>query len=115
MLFILVTAPTMGWLLASMPILAVPLIGMLAYANERLDDRKAEVHEVRQVHRVSIRSRRATREELVFESWRGSGTETVDQHGHWSAMPPSRNGRLWRLHVRPGLLGRPWVESLHPL
>lgn len=108
-----------AWLLILAPFLAMSQFGMLAYVNERFDGSEAQVHDLPQLSNyvVGARGHRPYRGFTVYklDSWPGSGVIGIDTIG----VPPytgrSTNGQLWRLRVRAGLLGQPWIESAHPI
>ena len=112
-------APLMVWLLALMPFLAVAQFGVLAYVNERFDDSEVQVHDLPQLksYVVGARGTRMYRgfTMYVLDSWPGSGVVSIDTVGVPAYNGTSKDGQLWRLRVRAGLLGQPWIESAHPI
>jgi len=106
-------------LLILSPFLAIAQFGVLAYVNERFDGSEAQVHDVPQLSNyvVGPRGHRAYRGFKVYklDSWPGSGVIGIDTIGVPPYTGPSKDGQLWRLRVRPGLLGQPWIESAQPI
>ena len=115
----MIAAPVMAWVLVLAPFLAVAQFGVLAYINERFDASEAQVHDVPQL-RSYVAGARAYRSHRGFrvymlDSWPGSGVVSIDTIGVPHYTGPSKDGQLWRLRVRAGLLGQPWIESAQPL
>ncbi len=115
----MIAAPVMAWVLVLAPFLAVAQLGVLAYVNERFDASEAQVHDVPQL-RSYVAGARAYRSHRGFrvymlDSWPGSGVVSIDTIGVPHYTGPSKDGQLWRLRVRAGLLGQPWIESAQPL
>ncbi len=115
----MIAAPVMVWVLVLAPFLAVAQFGVLAYVNERFDGSEAQVHDLPQLSNyvVGARGHRAYRGFKVYklDSWSGSGVVSIDTIGVPPYTGPSKDGQLWRLRVRAGLLGQPWIESAHPI
>ncbi|MEO8145003.1 MAG: hypothetical protein ABI654_12400 [Betaproteobacteria bacterium] len=115
----MIAAPLRVWLLVLMPFLAVAQFGVLAYLNERFDDSEAQVHDLPQLksYVVGPRGTRMYRglTMYVLDSWPGSGVVSIDTVGVPAYNGTSKDGQLWRLRIRAGLLGQPWIESAHPI
>lgn len=102
----------MAVLLGGLPILAIPLVGILALANERFDSTEAKEHEVRLVKHYTTSGRKSTHHYLEFESWRGRNRERLAVSVDTYAL--AREGQVWQVRMRRGWLGQPWVESIGP-
>ena len=107
-----------GWIagavLILMTFLPFAFAGVLAFANERLDQSEEQEVEVRLVDKMT-HTTRGGRPSYYFllESWRGIQRERIGVSGQiYSLAPP---GTTWRLRVRPGFLGKPWIESMRPI
>ncbi len=115
----MIAAPVMAWVLVLAPFLAVAQFGVLADVNERFDASEAQVQDVRQLrsHIAGARAYRSQRGFRVYmlDSWPGSGVVGIDTIGVPPYTGPSKDGQLWRLRIRAGLLGQPWIESAHPI
>ncbi len=101
------------------PVLAFSLFGVLTYANERFDPSDAQTHDAlltkRHLYEWGGRKPITPREPrylLVFESWRSWYHEEVTVP--FQTYHVAREGQIWRLRVRRGLLGYAWVESMQP-
>lgn len=113
-----ISGTVMTWLLVLMPFLAVAQFGVLVHVNERFDPGEPQVHDVPQLRSYVVVSRGDRRRGFrvyVLDSWRGSGVISIETMGVPHYGGASKDGRLWRISVRPGLLGQPWIESAHPL
>ena len=101
-------------LLVCVPLVIPALFGALALANQALDWSAAEEHQVRAMRHWfgQNKSGHASTFFVEFESWRGRSGETltVAEADYWL----SRDKPLWKLRVRRGLLGQPWIETMEP-
>jgi hypothetical protein len=90
--------------------------GVLALANERLDQSEAQEVQVRLVDRITHTTRGSVSGRnyyFLLESWRGDLREHIEVSEQvYSLAPP---GTIWRLRVRSGLLGKAWIESMRPI
>lgn len=108
-----------------LPVLAVSMVGLLAYANERFDGDEPETHFVRLMKRYQtpdpnrVYDSKSAREKamrrmptywLAFESWRGKYSETFDVP--FEKYGPAREGEMWGLRTGRGWLGHAWLESM---
>jgi len=92
-------------------LLWVPAIpGALMVANQYLDRSPGETHQVRLLSYRTTTHKGREYYWLTLESWRGRLTETFDVPG-----PKPSAGQIWKVHVRAGWLGQPWIESLRPV
>jgi hypothetical protein len=92
------------------PLLAGPLVGVLAFVNERADRVEAREHEVRVLKRWVTYGGRSNspRFHVRFESWRGHASEEFSG----LHLDAAAEGEAWIFRIRPGALGHAWIEHM---
>jgi hypothetical protein len=109
-----IAVPSRGALWGPLFALAIVIFGDLVVANEWFDTSTAEVHEARVVKRyvTMSKSKQTNYYYLEFESWRRRYSENCAVSAEIYAL--AREGQVWRVRTRSGLLGQVWVESMEP-
>lgn len=102
-------------ILISLPLIVAGLFGTLALANQHLDASAAEEQQVKLVRYWFAHGSKGGRfYHLEFNAWRGAGTIELHNVGE-EVYSLARDGQIWKLRLRRGLLGVPWVEAMAPI